>query len=552
VPIPIPEHYRGTTAKAIPSHPRASRLTPRAARQQETIPLWIANVLSGAVGFIALAYEIIWYRLYSFATGGAAPCFAELLGLYLLGIAYGAKLVRDACKKKLRNDVQRTMAAGTEVILLGAIVAFLVGPVLAYWLTHVALILFVPVFIAANLLGAAFPLLVHAAIDPAQRVGMGISRIYLSNIIGSTLGSFFIGFWMLDHFSTRATSMFLLGLGLAVSLVFVAFARPKVRKLFFAAECAICVTLLFSSGQLFSGMYERLLFKTSYKPKMEFSQLVENRSGELAVFRNTTDFAYPTDVLYGGGVYDGQFNVDMMRDTNMLFRAFALAGMHPDPKHVLMVGMGSGSWAQVIASNPLVKEVTIVEIDPGYIPLIQQYPEVSSILRTPKVHLVIDDGRRWLVSNSGRRFDLIVMNTTFHWRANASNLLSTEFLRLARSHLSHRGILYYNTTSSNEVLATGIAEFPYALRVNNFLAVSDSPFNLDKSLWKRILTECRIDGRPVFDITNRGENDRLNELLHLADELDIPHGNLESRVSMANRLVNIRLITDDNMGTEWR
>jgi len=112
--------------------------------------------------------------------------------------------------------------------------------------------------------------------------------------------------------------------------------------------------------------------------------------------------------------------------------------------------------------------------------------------------------------------------------------------------------LYYNTTSSDEVLATGIAEFPYALRVNNFLAVSDSPFNLDKSLWKRILTEYRIDGRPVFDITNRSRNDRLNGLLHLADELDIPHGNLESRMSMANRLANIRLITDDNMGTEWR
>ena len=51
---------------------------------QETIPIRFGMFLSGAVGFIALAYEIIWYRLYSFTTGGTASCFAELLGFYLL------------------------------------------------------------------------------------------------------------------------------------------------------------------------------------------------------------------------------------------------------------------------------------------------------------------------------------------------------------------------------------------------------------------------------------------------------------------------------------
>ena len=73
--------------------------------------------------------------------------------------------------------------------------------------------------------------------------------------------------------------------------------------------------------------------------------------------------------------------------------------MHPLPKHVLMIGLASGSWAQVIANDKDVEDETIVEINPGYLPLIGKQPEVESLLRNPKVHIVIDDGRRWLVAH---------------------------------------------------------------------------------------------------------------------------------------------------------
>jgi hypothetical protein len=39
------------------------------------------------------------------------------------------------------------------------------------------------------------------------------------------------------------------------------------------------------------------------------------------------------------------------------------------------------------------------------------------------------------------RFDLIVMETTFNWRANISSLLSAEFLALARTRLNPQSIL---------------------------------------------------------------------------------------------------------------
>jgi spermidine synthase len=259
-----------------------------------------------------------------------------------------------------------------------------------------------------------------------------------------------------------------------------------------------------------------------------------------------------TGIVYGGGAYDGRFNIDLVHDTNGIFRAFAILGLHPKPKNVLVIGLSSGSWAQILANDPDVESMTVVEINPGYLPLIRQHSEVESLLQNPKVHVVIDDGRRWLVGHPDRHFDFILMNTTFNWRANVSNLLSTEFLKLIRAHLNPGGIEYYNTTDSGEAQATGAAVFPYALRISNFLAVSDSPIRLDKERWKAALSSYKIDGRMVFDPANQLDRDRLKDVLNIADQLDIPNGPLESRGSIQGRTRGLRLITDDNMGTEWR
>jgi predicted membrane-bound spermidine synthase len=535
--------------RAVPAVRVESSTAP--AERQQTIPLWVGMILAGATGFIALAYEIVWYRLYSFATGSTASCFAEVLAFYLFGIAYGSQAVRSACQTKLGNNIRLTMAAGAEVIVVGGIASYLVGPALMLSISHIALTPYVLVFAAATLLGAAFPLLAHAAIDPAQNVGKGVSLLYLSNIIGSTLGSFLIGFVVMDHWSTQATSVFLLCMGLAIALVFAAFSGWKMRRTVFAAECAACVLLACGSHPLFSSMYERLLFKRSYTHALRLSALVENRSGVIAVFYGNFSLNYPTETVFGGGVYDGRFNTGLIRDSNALYRGYAVMAMAKAPKHVLMIGLSSGSWAQVVANDPRVEDFTIVEINPGYLPLIASHPEVASLLHNPKVHIVIDDGRRWLVANKDSRFDMIVMNSTYNWRANNTNLLSKEFLRLAHQHLNPDGIFYYNTTWSREVFATGIAEFRDALRVSSFLALSDGPLRLEKDSWRNYLTNYRMGGKPLFDLVDPAQAAGLDRVVQLADQLDTPGGNLESKRSLVERTQGARLITDNNMGTEW-
>jgi hypothetical protein len=101
-------------------------------------------------------------------------------------------------------------------------------------------------------------------------------------------------------------------------------------------------------------------------------------------------------------------------------------------------------------------------------------------------------------------------------------------------------------------MATGSSVFPYSLRVGNFLAVSDSPFTLDKSRWKEALINYQLDGHPVFDLSNPLHQERLQEVLNIADEPDAPTSMHETRAGMLKRLAGVPIITDDNMGTEWK
>ena len=218
-----------------------------------------------------------------------------------------------------------------------------------------------------------------------------------------------------------------------------------------------------------------------------------------------------------------------------------------------MIGLGSGSWAQVVANHPQVEELTVVEINPGYLKLIPGQPTVATLLRNPKVRIVIDDGRRWLLWNPQTNYDAIVMNTTFHWRNQASNLLSVEFLQIARKHLRPGGVLFYNTTGSEDVMATALAVYPYALRFVNCIAVSDSPLVFDRERWREVLLNYVIDGKRVIDASDPTQLNKLDEIVEIPED---PTGrkpnSVENNDQLRKRLKNRKIITDDNMGLEWR
>jgi spermidine synthase len=233
---------------------------------------------------------------------------------------------------------------------------------------------------------------------------------------------------------------------------------------------------------------------------------------------------------------------------------YALSLFHPAPKHILMIGLSSGSWAQIFVNHPQAESLDIVEINPGYLQLIPQFPAVASLLRNPRVHVYLDDGRRWLLAHPNAYYDAIVMNTSFNWRDHSSDFLSVDFLRIVRQHLNSGGVFFYNTTGSEDVVATGLHVFPYGLRVVNFLAVSDAPIDFDEARWMSVLRTYKIDDRLMFDPSSPKSEQTMTSYTAMAKALDKSKAaeSLETAGSLNRRLVGRMIITDANMGWEWK
>ncbi len=509
--------------------------------------IWIAMLIAGLTGFIALGFEITWFRVFALASQDRAPAFALLLSTFLAGIAAGSYISEKLTEKK--NSEAVVQIVGVVILIAGAISMYLPPLVALLQWKGIPFLLGAPLFfVTAGLLGSVLPLLCQLAVSAGHESGKGVSWTYVSNILGSTLGSLVIGFIIMHHFGLKQVS---LQLGFAAVLTGTLVLFLSQGKLHLPPRWVLAVVLagviaIPVASMCYSSLFERLIFGLQAGTLPPLSHVVENRNGVIAVTRD--------GAVFGNGVYDGYFNVDPTHDVNLIVRAYALSLFHQAPKHILMIGLSSGSWVQILVNHPQTESLDVIEINPGYLQLIPQYPIVGSILENPRVHIYLDDGRRWLLAHPEARYDAIVMNTSFYWRDHSSDLLSVDFLKIIRQHLTSGGVYYYNTTGSEDVVATGLRVFPYGLRVMNFLAVSDSPINFSEARWVSVLREYRIDNKFVFDPSSPKSEETLATYAALARALDKSREfqSLETSESLNRRLANRLIITDANMGWEWR
>jgi hypothetical protein len=507
----------------------------------------IASLLAGSVGFVSLGFEIIWFRVFVLASQDRAAAFALLLSTFLAGVAAGAFVAGQLTQQ---TSASATLNVIANLLFAAAAISGFLTPLVA-WLAGNGLDFLVAVpafFLVAGMLGAVFTLVCKVVVPAGAGAGHGVSLIYVSNIIGSATGSFLVGFVFMNYLGLLGVTTLLAAAAFVVGTVAFLSVHDLARRVDFSviAIPATSFLALAIAPTFYSHVHERLVFRSEWSNVDALSHLVENRNGIIAVMAN--------GAVVANSVFDGYFNIDPADDKNLIIRAYAIGAFHPEPRRILLIGLSSGSWAQVLVNHPVVESLEIVEINPGYLKIIPQYPAVRSILQNPKIRIHIDDGRRWLLAHPDARYNVIVQNTSFYWRDHSTELLSADYLRIIQRHLEQGGIYYYNTTGSDDVIATGLAVFPYGLRIVNFLAVSDSPISVDKQHWASILRSYSIEGRTIFDPNSPATSALFTKYMAFADSVSRPHVyfGMEDSNSMRARLKNSLIITDDNMGWEWR
>lgn len=492
--------------------------------------MFYASLLSFASGFLSLSIEILWIRLFGFANHSLPQTFAFVLMWFLVGIALGAFIGKQACR------LHWPLWELSGIALLLATLLIMFGPYLyANYFSSVNQLWMSAFLITATaaLIAIVFPIAHHLSVK--QFSAPIIAKIYAMNILGATLGPLFTGQLLLNWLTLQQA--FAIFACFAFFMSFFCFLK-KISPLFL---CSSTLVAAYIFGWGFSGNAHWLI--AAVDPSRQWLiKIIENAHGIITIYRGGKQ----GDIIAGGNVYDGRTNLDPTIQSNAINRVIVLSALHDQPRRILMIGLSIGTWLKIVTAFPNVDAIDVVEINPGYIEAIANYPIQQSALHDPRVHLYLDDGRRWLKAHPQKKYDIIIANTTFYWRAYSTNLLSYEFFSLLKQHMNHRAILAFNTTYSLDAAYTAATLFNHAYLYQNFMIAADFDWRekMHSQDAVRKLMNLQLDQQFLF---SRDQQSLVEDFLHLPlRKVTI----LPAQYQSFGR--HIELVTDANLITEYQ
>lgn len=494
-------------------------------------------LLSFICGFASLSLEILWVRLYSFANQSTPAAFGFVLAAYLFGIAIGAHIGSKACHQgKTENSI---WLLSVYALLLSAACTTLLPRTFSYLISegvHNPSVDLITIALSSSILAFIFPIAHHLGSNKnREKQGRKLALVYTSNVLGGALGPIVTGYILLDHFTLQKCFQIIALIQLSAAAFFLTLKCIKKAQ---TKAIIITGTAAFITINLTITKSPQEFIQQLSSNGNRATTIIENRHGIITLFQGQKN----DDLVFGGNVYDGRTNLDPEKNTNGLHRPLLLSALHAEPKRVLMIGLSIGTWLALINEFAGVELIDVIEINPGYIQAAHSYPLQNQAIKDPRVNIIIDDARRWLRMHSDIKYDLVVMNNTWHWRANSSLLLSEEFLRLLKPHMTQKSILAFNSTGSNDTFFTASKVFSHAYRYDNFVYAGNYDFRDMKSSpqalegYKKML----LNEQPFF------KKDSTTPKLFL----DRPFITIEQAKFAIDRPLEV--VTDKNMITEFK
>jgi len=439
-------------------------------------PLPYRAVLWGIAlsGFCALGYEVLWTRILTLALGASVYSFTVMLVAFLAGIALGSKAYGLPALLGARDaGTTRVIARFGIVQVVIGVSAFLVTlflrdvPVNAISLQGVFgrwvpgafgartwagfVLAFLYMIVPAFFMGVAFPLAgeIHARYRKA--VGRAVGEVLAYNTVGAILGAGVSGFVLIYLFGIERSLELLTLLNVGAGLFVLASLAGRRRWAAAAAAGTLAALVALAAGP---GSFR--LWDTKYFAIFRSNQPEGFRTAEMV-----REAVENTDVLYyaegvesivsvirvKGGELSFLTNGRVEASSHLQAQQVQLALGHlpmllaREARRVLVVGLGSGMTAGATIVHPGVEQVTLVEIEPRVLGVARAFAGYNHrVLDDPKLRLVFNDGRNFLLTTSAR-FDVITADPIHPWFRGAGSLYTAEYFKLAASRLRPGGVV---------------------------------------------------------------------------------------------------------------
>jgi len=388
------------------------------------------EILVFVSGALVMVLELTGSRIIAPYVGNSIFVWSSLIGIILaalsLGYYWGGKLA-----DKGAHDKTLGIIIFTAGIFIG-ISAVFEKPILGFLSENIndiriiapvaCLILFAPGSVA---LGMVVPYTVKLKLTSLKKTGEVTGRLYALSTIGSILGTFLTGFYLISSLGSR-NILFLIS-GLALVLSFALLAR-RIR------------------GWLPFGLF--VLMMTYYLPLTNNLPFLDKDTTYNRVILEEgidPETSRPILILKTGMIRQSAMFLD--KDDDLVYehtKYYRIAGhFNSNIKKALAIGGGGFSYPKDFLKNYPSAHLDVVEIDPAIIALAKKYFNLSE---TPRLRIVEMDGLVFLRRNT-KLYDAIFMDVVGGDMSMPFHLTTKEAVSALFSGLSENGLVVLNIGS---------------------------------------------------------------------------------------------------------
>ena len=446
----------------------------------------LAIAVLGLSGCASLIHEIAWTRILALLLGPTTYAFAATLAAVVAGVAMGSGLGTWVTSRRQtgRHALWLALTLGAGALAV-TVTAWLAGDAVPRAVAQqvaqapdaftavtrrgmlLTALLIVP---PACCLGLAFPLGLALAGGTDRSAARRFGLIYAVNTVGAVSGTLLAGFVLIPALglpTTLAVAAFLL---IAAGWLVVTWgplagrARVGAYAMLVIAAVATAIAPEWNRALLASGVY----LYAPFVPK-DLDLHAQLTAGDLLYYKDGAPATVSVKRLTGTTTLAVDGKTDASNRSDMLTQALVAhlpLLLHPDPRHVAVVGLGSGVTLGAALAHP-VTDVDVVEISPEVVDASRFFErENRRALADPRTHLIVGDGRSHLLL-SRRQYDVIISEPSNPWIAGVAALFTREFFEGARARLAPGGVIcqWAHTYTMSEqdlraIVATFIAVFP--------------------------------------------------------------------------------------------
>ncbi len=428
-----------------------------------------ANIVVFIASFCTLVIELVAGRIMAPYVGVSLYTWTSIIGVVLAGISIGAYL-----GGRIADRYPRSSTLGWLLFLSG-LGAFSISPLTnliggaqfqTSLMTRILLITTIIFFVPSCLLGMISPVVVKLTLSNLEKTGNVVGKIYAFSTLGSILGTFATGFYLISWMGTRSI-LLTMGIILILSaLIFGGFFRSKrTLALFFLflflsfllpivglhvyaitnpEEFSFpnspieSVKAYYSHAFKFPLEEETYFFKESDYYTIKLKKSIKGNNGNplesLVLDHLVHSYTDLKDPLYIEYEYIRMYE-EMVRWQAKGRKSFK----------ALFLGGGGYTFPRFIEAKYPKAQIHVVEIDPEITRAVKKYLGVSEDARIRSFN---EDGR-WFVMNCKEKgtYDFI-FGDAFNDLSIPYHLTTKEFAMQLKSLLRPDGILMANVIDS--------------------------------------------------------------------------------------------------------